>query len=168
LYLGGSYLGIGDTDWKKLIASIIVCQLAGLLGAIFTSSAIPTWYATLEKPAFVPPDWTFSVVWMFLYLLMGLALYIVWRKGLDRRDVRLAMGVFGVQLFLNFLWSILFFGLRSPLLGMIEIIFLWFAIVATIWLFYRISRLAGALLMPYLAWVSFAALLNYYIWLLNP
>ena len=161
-------MGIGDTDWKKLIASIIVCQLAGLLGAIFTSSAIPTWYATLEKPAFVPPDWTFSVVWMFLYLLMGLALYIVWRKGLDRRDVRLAMGVFGVQLFLNFLWSILFFGLRSPLLGMIEIIFLWFAIVATIWLFYRISRLAGALLMPYLAWVSFAALLNYYIWLLNP
>jgi tryptophan-rich sensory protein len=161
-------LGIGNIDWKKLIASIAVCQLAGLLGAIFTSSAIPTWYATLEKPPFVPPDWTFSVVWTFLYLLMGLALYIVWRKGWDRRDVRLAMGVFGVQLFLNFLWSVLFFGLRSPLLGMIEIIFLWFAIVATIWLFYRISRLAGALLMPYLAWVSFAALLNYYIWLLNP
>jgi tryptophan-rich sensory protein len=157
-----------DVDWKKLIASIVVCQLAGLLGAIFTSSAIPTWYATLEKPPFVPPDWTFSVVWTFLYLLMGLALYNVWRKGWDHRDVRLAMGVFGIQLFLNFLWSVLFFGLRSPLLGMIEIVFLWFAIVATIWLFYRISRPAGVLLMPYLAWVSFAALLNYYIWLLNP
>jgi tryptophan-rich sensory protein len=161
-------LGIGNIDWKKLIASIVVCQLAGLLGAIFTSSAIPTWYATPEKPAFVPPDWTFSVVWTFLYLLLGLSLYLVWMNGWDRRDVRLAMGVFGFQLFLNFLWSVLFFGLRSPLLGMIEIVFLWFAIVATIWLFYRISRLAGVLLMPYLAWVSFAALLNYYIWLLNP
>jgi len=157
-----------DVDWKKLIASIVVCQLAGLLGAIFTSSAIPTWYTTLEKPLFVPPEWTFSVVWTFLYLLMGLALYIVWRKGWDRRDVRLATCVFGIQLFLNFLWSVLFFGLRSPLLGIIEIVFLWFAIVATIWLFYRISRPAGVLLMPYLAWVSFAALLNYYIWLLNP
>ena len=161
-------MGIGNIDWKKLIASIVVCQLAGLLGAIFTSSAIPTWYATPEKPAFVPPDWTFSVVWTFLYLLLGLSLYLVWMNGWDRRDVRLAMGVFGFQLFLNFLWSVLFFGLRSPLLGMIEIVFLWFAIVATIWLFYRISRLAGVLLMPYLAWVSFAALLNYYIWLLNP
>ena len=161
-------MGIGDIDWKKLIASIVVCQLAGLLGAIFTSSAIPTWYATLEKPPFVPPDWTFSVVWTFLYLLMSLSLYLVWMNGRDRGDVRLAMDVFGVQLFLNFLWSVIFFSLRSPLLGVIEIIFLWFAIVATIWLFYRISRLAGALLMPYLAWVSFAALLNYYIWLLNP
>jgi tryptophan-rich sensory protein len=151
-----------------MIVSIVVCQLIGILGAIFTSSAIPTWYATLEKPSFVPPDWTFFVVWTFLYLLVGLALYIVWRKGWDRRDVRLAMGVFGVQLFLNFLWSILFFGLRSPLLGMIAIVFLWFAIIATIWLFYRISRSAGVLLIPYLAWVSFAALLNYYIWLLNP
>lgn len=166
--MGGSHLGFGNIDWRKLIASVIICQVAGLLGAIFTSSAIPTWYATLEKPPFVPPDWTFSVVWTFLYLLMGLSLYLVWMNGWERRDVRLAMGVFGIQLFLNFLWSVLFFGLRSPLLGMIEIVFLWFAIVATIWLFYRISRLAGALLMPYLAWVSFAALLNYYIWLLNP
>lgn len=157
-----------DTDWKKLIVSLALCQLAGLLGAIFTSPAIPTWYPALEKPAFVPPDWAFSVVWPILFLLMGISLYLVWNKGWDRRDVRLAIGVFGVQLFLNFLWSVLFFGMRLPLLGLVEIVFLWLAIVATIWLFYRISRTAGLLLLPYLAWVSFAALLNYYIWLFNP
>jgi hypothetical protein len=103
LYPEGLHLGFGNIDWSKLVASVIICQLAGLLGAIFTSPAIPAWYATLEKPSFVPPDWTFSVVWTFLYLLMGMSLYLVWRKGRDRRDVRLAMGVFGLQLFLNFL-----------------------------------------------------------------
>ncbi|WP_167848739.1 TspO/MBR family protein [Methanolobus halotolerans] len=157
-----------DVDWKKLIASIVICQLAGILGAIFTASAIPTWYASLEKPFFVPPSWTFSVVWTILYLMMGLALYLVWKKGWGSRDVRIAMGVFGLQLFLNFLWSILFFGLRSPLLGLIEIVFLWLAIIATIWSFYRISRTAGLLLLPYIVWVSFAALLNYYFFVLNP
>lgn len=161
-------LDLRDIDWKKLIASLVICQLVGLLGAIFTGPAIPTWYAALEKPPFVPPEWTFSVVWTFLFLLMGISLYLVWNKGWDRRDVRLAIGVFGVQLFLNFLWSVLFFGMRLPLLGLVEIVFLWLAIVATIWLFYRISRTAGLLLLPYLAWVSFAALLNYYIWLFNP
>jgi len=147
-YTEGSHLGFGNIDWRKLIASFIICQLAGLLGAVFTSPAIPAWYATLEKPSFVPPDWTFSVVWTFLYLLMGLSLYLVWRKGRDRHDVRLGMGVFGLQLALNFLWSVLFFGLRSPLLGIIGIVFLWLAIAGTIWLFYHISRLAGLLLIP--------------------
>jgi len=161
-------LDTGNIDWKKLIASIVICQLAGILGSIFTAPAIPTWYASLEKPFFVPPSWTFSVVWTILYLLMGIALYLIWKKGWEKRDVRTAIGVFGIQLFLNFLWSLLFFGFQSPLLGLIEIIFLWIAIVATIWLFYKISRAAGLLLIPYLIWVSFAALLNYNIFILNP
>ncbi|WP_406657963.1 TspO/MBR family protein [Methanolobus sp. ZRKC2] len=157
-----------DVDWKKLIASLVICQFAGIFGAIFTTPAIPTWYAALEKPFFVPPSWTFSVVWPILYLLMGLALYIVWEKGWEYREVKVAMGVFGLQLFLNFLWSVLFFGLQSPFLGLMGIVILWLVILVTIVLFYRISRAAGLLLLPYILWVSFATLLNYYIYILNP
>ena len=157
-----------NIDWKKMISSLVICQLAGVLGAIFTTPSIPTWYAALEKPFLVPPSWTFSVVWPILYLLMGLALYIVWDKGWEYREVRIAMGVFGLQLFLNFLWSILFFGLRSPFQGLVGIILLWLAILVTIVLFYRISRPAGLLLLPYIVWVTFAAYLNYSIYVLNP
>ncbi|MDW7732635.1 MAG: TspO/MBR family protein [Methanolobus sp.] len=155
-------------DWKKLVASLVICQLAGVMGAIFTTPSVPTWYATLEKPIFVPPSWTFSVVWTILYILMGLALYLVWIKGWENTDVQTAISVFGLQLFLNFLWSVLFFGMQSPIMGLIEIVFLWVAILATIVLFYRVSKTAGLLLLPYIAWVTFAAYLNYYIFMLNP
>ena len=151
----------------KLIAAILVCQLAGFIGSIFTVSAISGWYATIQKPLFNPPNWVFAPVWTTLFLLMGISLYLIWEKGLDKKEVKLAVSVFGVQLALNIVWSFLFFGLQNPFLAFIEIVLLWIAILATIILFYRISKKAGLLLFPYLLWVSFAAFLNYSIWILN-
>jgi benzodiazapine receptor len=144
---------------------IIICQLAGAIGSFFTISAIPGWYATLQKPWFTPPNWLFGPVWISLYALMGLSLYLVWQKGLGKN--RLAVGIFAVQLALNALWSFLFFGLQSPLLGLMGILALWVMIALSIWAFYRIDKRAGYLLIPYIVWVSIATALNYYVWLLN-
>lgn len=152
---------------KKLLFSLAICQLTGLLGGLFTYSAINSWYPILVKPSFVPPNWAFSVVWPLLYLLMGVAFYIIWIRGMQSPEVKKAISVFSFQLFLNLLWSVLFFWLRSPLLGLIEIVCLWLMILATIFSFFKISRNAGILLVPYLIWVSFAAWLNYSIWVLN-
>ncbi|MEZ5333780.1 MAG: TspO/MBR family protein [Methanolobus sp.] len=154
--------------WKKLLISIGICQMAGVIGGLFTYSAIPSWYVGLAKPSLVPPNWTFSVVWPLLYLLMGIALYIIWQKGLESSEVKTAISVFGIQLFLNILWSALFFGLRSPVYGFIEILFLWVLIASSMVLFYRISKRAGFLLVPYILWVTFAAYLNYSVMVLNP
>jgi len=151
----------------KLIVSVIACLAAGAIGSIFTRSAIPTWYATLAKPSFSPPDWLFAPVWTSLYILMGVAAFLVWRKGLENKQVRIALIVFLVQLILNALWSIAFFGLQCPLCGLTIISVLWLAILATTILFYRVSRVASVLLWPYLLWVSFASVLNGSIWLLN-
>ena len=155
-------------DIFKLIISIVACQCAGLVGSMFTMSAIPTWYATLEKPPFTPPNWLFAPAWGTLYLLMGISAFIVWRKGLENRWVRGALIVFLIQLILNALWSVVFFGLESPLYGIIVIVALWIAILFTILKFLKISRAAGGLLLPYILWVSFAAVLNISIWVLNP
>jgi benzodiazapine receptor len=152
---------------SKLIASIVVCQLAGVIGSIFTRSAIPAWYATLKKPSFTPPNWVFSPVWITLFVLMGIAAFLVWNKGLSDQRVKTALGIFVVQLILNVLWSAMFFGLRSPLAGLIEISVLWVAILLTILYFFRVSEAAGILLIPYILWVSFAAVLNFSIWKLN-
>jgi len=152
----------------KLVVSIVVCQCAGLLGSAFTTPAIPTWYAALQKPPFTPPSWLFAPAWITLYLLMGIAAFLVWRVGLDDRRVRAALMIFLIQLVLNALWSVAFFGLQSPLYGFIVIILLWFAILLTILSFARISRLASWLLVPYILWVSFASVLNISIWVLNP
>ena len=154
-------------DIWKLVVSIIACLAAGAIGSIFTREAIPTWYATLEKPAFNPPNWLFAPVWTLLYLMMGIAAFLVWRKGLENRQLRIALIVFLVQLVLNALWSVAFFGLESPLYGLIVIAALWVAILFTVLKFYRISLAASVLLLPYLLWVSFAAVLNSSIWLLN-
>jgi len=151
----------------KLIASIIACQLAGVIGSVFTTPAIPTWYAALAKPPFTPPSWLFAPAWITLYLLMGISASIVWRVGLDQKRVRTALILFLVQLVLNALWSVAFFGLQSPLSGIIVIVLLWAAILLTILKFFRISTPAGALLVPYIAWVTFAATLNAYIYVLN-
>jgi tryptophan-rich sensory protein len=151
----------------RFVAAIAVCQLAGLLGSLFTAPNIPTWYASISKPAFTPPDWLFAPVWTVLFLLMGVALYFAWARGLERKGVRTALLVFGVQLILNVLWSLLFFGLQSPLYALVEIIILWLAVLATIVRFYGIERKAALLLVPYICWVGFAALLNYYVWMLN-
>ena len=152
---------------SKLITSIIVCQLAGVVGSIFTTPAIPTWYATLRKPSFTPPNWVFSPVWISLFVLMGIAAFLVWNKGLSDQRVKTALGIFALQLILNVLWSAMFFGLRSPLAGLIEIAVLWVAILLTILYFFRVSEAAGILLIPYFLWVSFAAFLNFSIWRLN-
>ena len=154
-------------DIAKLVVSIIACQGAGLIGSLFTTPAIPTWYAGLQKPPFTPPSWLFAPAWVTLYLLMGIAAFLVWRMGLDKREVRTALIIFLAQLVLNALWSVAFFGMQSPLYGVIVIALLWAAILVTIIRFARLSRNAAWLLVPYILWVSFAAVLNISIWLLN-
>ena len=151
----------------KLLSSILICQAAGVIGSLFTTPSIPTWYASIEKPSFTPPNSVFGPVWITLFLLMGIALFLVWREGLSDRNVRNTFTLFIVQLVLNVLWSAAFFGLRSPLAGLVVIIVLWAAILLTIIRFFGISRAAGALLIPYIAWVSYAAVLNGALYILN-
>ena len=158
---------VGFTSIWKLVISIVVCQGAGIIGSLFTTPAIPTWYAALQKPAFTPPNWLFAPAWITLYLLMGIAAFLIWRVGLENRRVRTALIIFLVQLVLNSLWSVVFFGMQSPLYGIIVIIILWLAILLTILKFARISSVAAWLLVPYILWVSFASALNISIWLLN-
>lgn len=151
----------------KFIISIVVAELAGVIGSVFTAPAIDSWYANLVKPELSPPNWVFGPVWTTLFALMGIAAFLIWRKGLNRKDVKIALGLFIGQLALNALWSIIFFGLHSPAGAFVEIIFLWLAILATIIAFYKISRLSALLLLPYVLWVSFAGYLNFSIWQIN-
>ncbi|MCX8118388.1 MAG: tryptophan-rich sensory protein [Desulfobacterota bacterium] len=150
----------------KLAASLLLCQLAGLIGSLFTTPAIPTWYEALKKPPFTPPNWVFTPVWIGLFVMMGISLFLVWQRK-DHPRARAGLVFFFVQLGFNTLWSIAFFGLRSPLLGLIDILLLWPAILLTIYLFFQVSRWAGFLLLPYHLWVSFAAVLNYALYILN-
>jgi len=154
------------TDILKLVASVILCQIAGFLGSLFTTPAIPTWYAALKKPFFTPPNWIFSSVWISLFILMGISLFFVWRRQ-GHPQFKKALTFFFVQLTLNVLWSLAFFGLRLPLLGLMDIILLWIAILLTIQNFLKVSKFAGVLLLPYLLWVGFATLLNLSLWILN-
>ena len=154
-------------NFLKLILCIAVAQAAGLVGSIFTVSAINTWYATLARPELAPPNWIFAPVWTTLYVLMGIAAFLVWQKGLKKKEVKVALAIFGVQLVLNTLWSIIFFALQSPGWAFVEIIFLWVAIVATIVAFSKVSKPAAWLLAPYILWVSFAGYLNFMIFWLN-
>lgn len=151
----------------KLIFSIIICQLAGIIGSIFTYPAVKGWYATLQRPFFSPPNWVFGPVWILLYILMGISLYLVWKKGLKNKNVKTGLYLFGFQLVLNAIWSLLFFGLKNPFYAFLEIIILWFAIALTIYQFWKINKKASYLLIPYIAWVTFAAILNFYIWRMN-
>jgi len=151
----------------KLIIAIVVSELVGIIGSVFTTPSITGWYAGIVKPALNPPAWVFGPVWTTLFALMGIAAFLVWKKGLDRRDVKIALGIFLGQLILNTLWSIIFFGLHSPGGALIEIVFLWLAILATIIVFAKISNPVAWLLVPYILWVSFAGYLNYSIWQLN-
>jgi len=153
-------------DPKLLIVSIIIPFIASAIGSLFTSATVDTWYLTLVKPSFNPPSWLFGPVWTALYLLMGISLYLVWINR-KKKFKKPALTFYGVQLGLNALWSILFFGLQSPFYAFIEIIFLWTAIAFTIYYFYKISKNAAYLLIPYILWVSFAAILNFSIFYLN-
>jgi len=156
---------IGDSF--KFIIAIAISESAGIIGSVFTIPSIPTWYAMLVKPAINPPAWIFAPVWTILFALMGIAAFLVWKKGLEHRDVKIALGIFIIQLVLNTLWSIIFFGLHNLGAAFVEMIFLWFAILTMIIAFAKISKLAAWLLAPYILWVSFAAYLNYTIWILN-
>ena len=151
----------------KLIVSVIGCELVGLLGTPFTISAIPTWYVTLNRPFFAPPNWLFAPAWTLLYFLMGVAFYLIWKQDWKKKKIRAAGLIFLTQLGLNFLWSPIFFGLRAPLLGLIVIIALWLLIVLTMKKFFPLSKPAFYLLIPYLLWVSFATILNAAIVVLN-
>lgn len=151
-----------------LLFSIGVCFLAAAVGSAFTIGAIDTWYITLNKPFFSPPNWVFGPVWTLLYLMMGVSLYIFWDIKTNIKERRLGLSMFSVQLVLNALWSILFFGLKSPIAAFVVIILLWFTICLTIKKFLKASKLAGWLLIPYFAWVSFATILNLSIIILNP
>lgn len=154
-------------NFWKLILAIVVCEGAGLIGTIFTTPAIPGWFKTLNRPDFAPPNWLFAPVWTTLFLLMGIAAWLVWRRGLNEPGVKKALGIFVLQLVLNVGWSAIFFGLKNPGLAFVEIILLWLAIVWTVIVFARISKPAGWLLAPYIAWVTFASVLNFAIWRLN-
>lgn len=151
----------------KLVLSIIIAELAGVIGSLFTVPSLESWYSTLARPELSPPNWVFGPVWTTLFALMGIAAFLVWKKGLNQKDVRVALGVFAVQLVLNTMWSIIFFNLQSPLWAFIDLVVLWIAIILTMILFYKISKSAIWLLLPYILWVSFAGYLNYMIWILN-
>lgn len=151
----------------KLVFSLVICQFAGLLGSIFTTPNIGNWYAYLNKPIFSPPNWIFAPVWTFLYLTMGLSLFLVWVKAKDAKEINLAFIFFIIQLMLNIAWSLVFFGLNSILGGVIVVILLIAAVLFTIIKFFKISEIAGILLIPYLLWVSFASILNIAIYFLN-
>lgn len=150
-----------------LCISLGLCLTAGALGAAFTTPEIAGWYAALAKPSFNPPSWLFGPVWTTLYLLMGLAAFLVWNRGGDLAEVRRALILFIVQLVLNVLWSLVFFRMHSPLAGLIVLILLWLGILFTLLSFRRLSGPAAWLLAPYLAWVTFAGVLNMAIWHLN-
>lgn len=154
-------------DFFKLIISVVGCELVGLLGTLFTISSILTWYASLNKPSFSPPNWIFGPVWTLLYFLMGVSFYLIWKKDFKKKKVKIASMFFASQLALNFLWSPVFFGLRAPLLALIIIIILWVLIFLTIKKFYFLSKWAAYLLVPYLLWVTFATILNASIVVLN-
>jgi len=151
----------------KLIVCLALTFSAAFIGSIFTRDAVNNWYATLNKPSFTPPDWLFGPVWTILYILMAISAFIVWQKGLANPAVRIALTIYLIQLILNGFWSVIFFSLKLPWLAFIEIILLWSAIVFTILMFARVSIIAALLLVPYMLWVSFAAVLNFSIWLLN-
>ncbi|MBU3934767.1 tryptophan-rich sensory protein [Patescibacteria group bacterium] len=147
----------------KLVVSIVICQMAGFVGAFFTMPAMKGWYENIEKPFFAPPDWIFAPVWVVLFLLMGVSLFLVWEKRADGE----AKVIFATQLILNILWSVFFFGLKSPGLAFIDLVLLWFSILCMIIIFYKIHKLAGFLLIPYILWVTFAGFLNFVIWMAN-
>ena len=163
-----------DSDKAKarmavaFVGFIAVCFAAAALGGLFTGPATQPggWYEWIAKPSWTPPSWLFGPVWTLLYGAMAVAGWLVWREG-GWRAQKVPLALFFVQLALNTLWSYLFFGLRSPGLAFAEIVALWIAILATLIAFWRVSRLAGGLFVPYLAWVTFAAALNYSVWRLN-
>jgi translocator protein len=155
---------MNQNKWLVLAGFLLLCLAVGGLGGWITAQSVITWYPTLNKPEWNPPSWVFGPVWTALYVMMAVAAWLVWQKPAATRT---ALILFFIQLALNSLWSFLFFGARSPGLALIDILALWLALALTVHAFFKHSSSAGLLLLPYLAWVSFAAFLNFSIWRLN-
>ena len=157
-----------DRPIISLLLSVLAVEIVGASGAVFTFQGLQSWYGSLVRPGIAPPNWLFGPVWTTLFALMGVAAWLVWRRA-DREPaaVRLAIAVFAVHFAFNLGWSAAFFALQAIGLGLAVILVLWALIVLTIWTFARVDRRAAYLLLPYLLWVSFAALLNYRFWVLN-
>jgi tryptophan-rich sensory protein len=151
----------------KLIISIAIPLIIGGSSGFFTTAEIPGWYQTINKPSWNPPSWIFGPVWTTLYILMGIALFLIWRSDSNPEFKRTAIMLFAIQLVLNFFWSFIFFKQHQIGLALVEIIAMWLFILLTIFSFAKINNLAAWLLVPYISWVSFASILNYTIWKLN-
>lgn len=154
-------------NWNlgALAVILVACFVVAAVGGLVTSTTVDTWYVTLKKPPITPPDWIFAPVWNLLYLLMGLAAWRIWRRA--ETHARNALWLFALQLLLNLAWSILFFGFMLIGAAFVDILLLIVAVTGTMVAFFRVDKLAGLLLLPYLAWVSYAALLIGWIWVLN-
>ena len=152
----------------RILTVVVTCLVVGYFSGMVTRSAIITWYPTLVKPSFNPPNWIFAPVWSMLYVMMGVAAGLVWNRiDFDKENVKKALTFFAIQLALNALWSYLFFGLKNPMLAGVEVVLLWLMIFETYSKFLKINKIAGYLFIPYLLWVSFASVLNISIWWLN-
>lgn len=157
---------VRSRQWLVLFGMVAVCLGVGAIGGAVTSSAVQTWYPQLLKPGWTPPNWVFGPVWTVLYILMALAAWLVWLRGLTTEVTR-GLAVFAVQLGLNLFWSILFFGLRSPGAAFVDVLVLCCTVWLTLLLFWRVRPVAGVLIVPYALWVSYASVLNGAIWWLN-
>ncbi|RDI04640.1 TspO/MBR family protein [Flavobacterium sp. AG291] len=152
----------------KIIVMIVTCVVIGAIAGLLTQKGVDTWYTTVQKPSFNPPNWVFAPVWSTLYVMMGIAAGLVWHEmDRQRETVRKGLTFFAIQLALNALWSFIFFGLHNPFLALLEIILLWLMIYETFVQFNKVNKIARMLLIPYLLWVTFATLLNAAIWWLN-
>ncbi|MEA4956217.1 Tryptophan-rich protein TspO [bioreactor metagenome] len=154
-------------DIIKLVISFLIVYIIAIIGSLFTSPEISTWYASIAKPAWTPAGWVFPIVWNILYILMSIGLFLVWREGIQNKNVKTALIIFSIQLSLNLIWSIIFFGFHSIVGGLGIIIILWIFILLNIITFYKVSKLAGIVLIPYIIWVTIAMYLNYSVYLLN-
>lgn len=151
----------------KAIIAIAIPLMVGATSGFFTISGVESWYQTIQKPSWNPPNWIFGPVWTTLYVMMGIALFLVWKEDTSEELKKIAIGLFAVQLTLNFFWSFIFFNQQQPGWALVEIIAMWFFILLTIFAFAQVNKTAAWLLVPYISWVSFASILNYTIWQLN-
>ena len=157
----------GGVDVPRLALSILLCEAIGGIGSLFTLSSISNWYATILKPSFTPPNWLFGPIWITLFFLMGITFYLLWSRPREGITATMPLIAFGSQLVLNVVWTFLFFELHLLFVSLVEIVILWATIGVTIVTSYRVTKTGGLLLLPYIAWVTIASLLNYSVWVLN-
>jgi len=155
-----------EIDFFRLFISVFICQLAGFVTGILHSKSIEGWYIKLKKPRITPPDWVLSPIWASLYLMQGIALFLIWSSGQDS-DISFTLIMFFFQIMLSMAWSFLFFGKKSLFLSLGDIVFLLFAVIITMLSAYNVSIVAAMLFVPYLAWIIFITILNFSIWVLN-